>query len=123
MHNIKVQGQVRVFDEGCKHREVHIDEGDIIKQIKLPVNESENAFTLNMKCYDAALDSFAEIIDDLAFERIEAQPQNLEQSLYFNAVQRPTPGCIVNWSWTAQTIDAFIRSLDFGTNPNPFGLP
>ncbi|MEM7556783.1 MAG: amino acid adenylation domain-containing protein, partial [Cyanobacteria bacterium P01_A01_bin.84] len=100
-----------------------IDEGDIIKQIKLPVNESENAFTLNMKCYDAALDSFAEIIDDLAFERIEAQPQNLEQSLYFNAVQRPTPGCIVNWNWTAKTIDALIRCLDFGNYKNPFGNP
>ena len=38
------------------------------------------------------LPSRDEIIDDLAFERIEAQPQTLEQSLYFNAVQRPTPG-------------------------------
>ena len=100
-----------------------IDEGDIIQQIKLPVKESETAFTLNMKCYNAALDSFGEIIDDLAFGRIEAQSQNLEQSLYFNAVQRPTPGCIVDWNWTAQTIDAFIRCLDFGNYRNRFGNP
>ena len=100
-----------------------IDEGDIIKQIKLPILASETAFTLNFKCYDAVLKSFPQLIDALSIGQVEAQPQNLEQSLYFTAVQRPTPGCIVNWSWTAQTIDAFIRSLDFGTNPNPFGLP
>ncbi|AOX00349.1 hypothetical protein BJP34_13585 [Moorena producens PAL-8-15-08-1] len=100
-----------------------IDEGDIIKQIKLPILESETAFTLNIKCYDAALESFPELIDALAFDRIEAQPQNREQRLYFNAVQRPTPGCVVDWNWTAQAIDALIRSLDFGAYRNPFGLP
>ncbi|MDY6900225.1 MAG: condensation domain-containing protein, partial [Cyanobacteriota bacterium] len=100
-----------------------IDEGDIIKQIELPILESDTSFTLNVKCYDAVLDSFPQLIDCLSFEQIESQPQNLEQSLYFNAVQRPTPGCIVNWNWTAKNIDALIRSLDFGTYANPFGLP
>ena len=31
MHSIKSARQVRVFDEGSKHREVHIAEGDIIR--------------------------------------------------------------------------------------------
>ncbi|MEO0686979.1 MAG: formyltransferase family protein, partial [Cyanobacteria bacterium J06649_11] len=100
-----------------------IDEGDIIKQIELSVLESETAFTLNIKCYDAALESFPKLIDALAFDQVEAKTQNQQQRLYFNAVQRPTPGCVVDWNWRAQTIDALIRSLDFGTYRNRFGLP
>ncbi|MBE9029045.1 amino acid adenylation domain-containing protein [filamentous cyanobacterium LEGE 11480] len=100
-----------------------IDEGDILKQYPLSISATETAFTLNAKCYDAALQSFPQLIDDLLHDRISVNPQDLDQRSYFNAVQRPTPGCVVDWSWSADAIAALFRALDFGAYANPLGLP
>lgn len=45
--------------------------GDILKQSSFDVAEEETTFTLNAKCYEAALDSFTELVDELASDRVE----------------------------------------------------
>src|SRR5207249_4556385 len=44
-----------------------VDAGDILKQSLFAIDDDETAFTLNAKCYDAAISSFAELIDDIAY--------------------------------------------------------
>src|SRR6266446_5919278 len=41
-----------------------VDGGDVFKQHLFEIADRETAFTLNAKCYDAAVSSFTELIDD-----------------------------------------------------------
>jgi amino acid adenylation domain-containing protein len=100
-----------------------VDAGDIFKQHFFAIDDSETAFTLNAKCYDAAISSFTELIDDLACDRLSAKKQNLNERTFFSRYKRPSPGCILSWNRSASDIGAFVRALDFGFYPNPVGLP
>ena len=42
-----------------------VDEGHILKQVKFELDATETAFTLNAKCYEAALTSFSELMSEL----------------------------------------------------------
>jgi amino acid adenylation domain-containing protein len=100
-----------------------VDAGDILKQPLFEIDDDETAFTLNAKCYDVAISSFAELIDDLAYERVSARKQNLNERTFFSRSKRPSAGCILSWNRSAREIGALVRALDFGTYPNPMGLP
>lgn len=100
-----------------------IDAGDILKQYPIEISTNETALTLNAKCYDAAITSFAELVEDLAYERVSAKQQNMDERTYFPFYKRPPAGCVLSWSQSAQDLDAFVRALAFGPYPNPLGLP
>ena len=100
-----------------------VDAGDILKQTLFAIDDDETAFTLNAKCYDAAISSFAELIDDLASDRILARKQNLAERTFFSRSKRPSPGCTLTWNRSAREIRALVQALDFGSYPNPMGLP
>jgi amino acid adenylation domain-containing protein len=100
-----------------------VDAGDIFKQSLFEIDDGETAFTLNAKCYDAAIASFAELIDDLACGRVSAKKQNLNERTFYSPSTRPSSGGILSWNRSARNIDAFVRALDFGSYPNPLGLP
>ncbi len=100
-----------------------VDGGDIFKQVLFELTDDETAFTLNAKCYDAAVGSFAELIDDLTYDRVSARKQNLNERSFFPLSKRPPSGCLLSWNRSARDIDAFVRALDFGPYPNPMGLP
>lgn len=100
-----------------------IDAGDIIKQCSVPITSTDTVFTLSAKCHELALESFAELVEDLREDRIVLRSQDLSARTYFNAVDRPTPGCVVNWQQPAAAILALVRSLNFGPYDNSFGLP
>lgn len=100
-----------------------VDAGDIFKQALFEIAGGETALTLNAKCYDAAISSFSELIDDLAYDRVSARKQNLSERTFFSRDKRPSPGCILSWKRSAREIDAFVRALDFGSSPNPLGHP
>lgn len=100
-----------------------VDAGDILKQSTFDVAPDETALTLNLKCYDAAIRAFTELVDELAEGRAMPRAQNLAKRTYFSLYQRPAAACVVSWQWSAQKIDAFIRALTFGPYPNPLGLP
>ena len=60
-----------------------IDTGDILKQYQIPIAADETAFALNAKCYEMAIESFPQLIEDLQQNRIQPQPQNLTERSYF----------------------------------------
>jgi amino acid adenylation domain-containing protein len=100
-----------------------VDAGDIFKQSLFEIADGETAFTLNAKCYDAAIGSFAELTDDIAYDRVSVRKQNLNERTFFSRDKRPSSGCILSWNRPARDIGAFVRALDFGSYPNPLGLP
>jgi amino acid adenylation domain-containing protein len=100
-----------------------VDQGDILKQRLVEVDVDETAFTLNAKCYQAGIESFAELVDELANGQVEVRKQNLAERTYFSKYKRPPAACAISWSKPADEIAAFVRALDFGTYTNPLGLP
>lgn len=100
-----------------------VDGGDILKQSHFDIDEDENAFTLNIKCYNAAIKSFAELVDDLSSDHVSARKQNLDERTFFSRYKRPSKGCVLSWNRSAHDIDTFVRALYFGSYPNPIGFP
>ncbi len=99
------------------------DKGVILKQRSVDIVEGDTAFTLNAKCYEACIDSFAELVDELASGRVELHKQNLAERTYFSKYKRSPAACILSWSQPADEIATLVRALDFGPYRNPLGLP
>jgi amino acid adenylation domain-containing protein len=100
-----------------------IDAGDILIQKPVPISEHETAMSLNLKCYEKSTEAFAELVDELSEHRVEPIRQDLRHRTYLGRWKRPPAACVVDWSRSAEEIAAFSRGLDFGSYPNPLGLP
>lgn len=100
-----------------------IDAGDILKQATFPITDEDTALTLNAKGYEKSIELFAELVDELAEGREKPMQQDLGGRSYFPRWKRPSAACTLDWSRSAEDIDALCRALDFGSYPNPLGLP
>src|SRR4028119_1715640 len=56
-----------------------VEGGDILKQVAIDIADDDTAFTLNGKCYEAAIRSFEELVDELSSGQALAIKQNLEE--------------------------------------------
>src|SRR5262245_36911499 len=52
-----------------------VDAGDILKQQPVEIGEGDTAITLNRKCYEAAINSFTQLVDDLESESVVPRKQ------------------------------------------------
>jgi methionyl-tRNA formyltransferase len=96
-----------------------VDEGDLLQQHLFPIAPDETSFTLNTKCYEAAIASFPELIDDLAKGKAQRSPQDLSRRTYFGRHDRPECAGVIRWDRPAAEIVALVRALDFGPVENP----
>jgi len=100
-----------------------VDGGGVLKQKILPVAPADTALSLNMRCYQKAVEAFSELIDELAMGRAAETPQNLAERTYYGRYRRPANGCLIAWNAPAENIEAFVRGLDFGPYSNALGVP
>jgi natural product biosynthesis luciferase-like monooxygenase protein len=99
-----------------------VDEGNILLQKRFPVAEGETSLSLNAKCYEVALASFADLIETLSQGEMKGQPASAPATLYAKN-KRPEAACIIDLQHSAETINALVRGLEFGPYANPLGLP
>ncbi|MEH1781716.1 MAG: amino acid adenylation domain-containing protein, partial [Nostoc sp.] len=97
------------------------DAGRILKQYVIDIGENETALEINMKCYQAGIQSFAELIDDFVLGTADIKEQNLDLRTYFPRYKRLPHGGVVSWKTNAEEIYNLIRALDLGPYPNPLG--
>ena len=100
-----------------------IDTGDILQQVHFAISADDTALSLNLKCYEAAYNAFAELVQALAEGRVNPIKQDLTNRSYYSPWSRPEAACVLNWSETAEQLDALVRALDMGTYRNSVGLP
>ncbi|MDD3276119.1 MAG: amino acid adenylation domain-containing protein, partial [Kiritimatiellales bacterium] len=100
-----------------------VDAGDLLKQRTVEIFETDTSFTLNARCYDAAIDAFSELALELAEKRETRTPQSLKERTYYPLHKRPANGGVIDWTRPQVEIDALRRALDFGNQPNDLGLP
>ncbi len=100
-----------------------IDAGDILAQSQVNISPGETAWTLNAKCYEAAIRSFGSLIQNLERHQETTSTQDMRQRTYFPLHRHPPAGGILSWNNSAEALDALVRSLSFGSHPNPLGSP
>lgn len=96
-----------------------VDEGDILKQALFDVADDETSLSINIKCFEHALASFAELLNELQTENLSPIKQDLSQRQYFGKYKRPAAAGIINWNDSAQNISRLVRALNFGNYDNP----
>jgi natural product biosynthesis luciferase-like monooxygenase protein len=99
-----------------------VDAGPILKQVHFEISPHETALSLNTKCYGAGLDSFGELVDELASRTAQPRPQGEPRRRPLLLHQRPAAACVISWKRPAQEIEALVRALDFGRYRNAVGL-
>ncbi len=96
-----------------------VDEGDIIAQRMFDIDANETALTLNTKCYAAAIDSFPQVIAELASDPPTLSKQDLSQRSYFAKDARPAAAARLDFTKPAQEVATLVRALDHGEYWNP----
>lgn len=100
-----------------------VDAGDILEQQSVEIGAGDTAFTLNTKCFEAAIRSFGTLVDSLAVESYERTPQDLTKRTFFPRFKRLPNGGLIDWNTSADKISSIVRGLSFGRHPNPLGTP
>jgi natural product biosynthesis luciferase-like monooxygenase protein len=100
-----------------------IDTGRVLATATIDVDDDETAFTLNGKCYVAAVDTFGPLVDRLDAEGLTGAEQDHEGRTYFGRFDRPSAGGVLDVAQTAAEVVRVVRALDFGPYDNPLGSP
>ena len=101
-----------------------VDEGDVVAQRLFEVAPDETSLSLNTRNFEVALETFAELIDELETGTARRTPQDLSvaRTTYLRR-DRPPALCVLDWNRSAVDLDRLVRALDFGPYPNPLGSP
>ncbi|MFW2589662.1 MupA/Atu3671 family FMN-dependent luciferase-like monooxygenase [Sagittula sp. SSi028] len=95
-----------------------VDEGDILVQRLFDVSETDTALTLNTKAWEAALDSFPAVLDQLE-HGLERKPQDLTGRSYHALRDRPEGHGQLDLTRPASEVMRQVRALDHGPYWNP----
>ena len=100
-----------------------IDAGNIVKQNKVSILEEDTAFTLNLRCYEEAIKSFAELILDIESNKITFIKQDLQNRSYYGLGHNLPNLGFIDWkSFSADFIVRVNRALTFDHYDNNVGL-
>ena len=100
-----------------------VDAGAILKQPSFVIEDKDTALSLNLKCYEHAVSSFHELIDELASNTIVTTPQNLTVRSYYGLKNKPKHWGFISWDQSADQIDGLCRALTFGQYTNQLVTP
>jgi natural product biosynthesis luciferase-like monooxygenase protein len=96
-----------------------VDTGDIVEQVMFDIAKDETAFSLNSKCYAAAMDSFASVMTGLGLGQLARTPQSLSERSYFARDDRPETAGRLDFTKSTDDLARIVRALDFGDYWNP----
>ena len=99
-----------------------VDAGPIFKQRIVPIEPDDTAFTLNVNCFNAAVNSFEELVQELAIDIIKPLSQDLSQRSYFSPSDRPDAASVISYDVSSKDICNLVKALDFGPTRNELGL-
>jgi methionyl-tRNA formyltransferase len=106
------------------HRmEPEIDSGPIALQKLIPVEESDNALTLSLKCVREGLSLISRLVDAVSDDpaALPLIPQDRASREYFGR-EVPNGGRLL-WSSPARQVVDFVRACDYHPFASPWGQP
>ncbi|MEM5292390.1 AMP-binding protein, partial [Paraburkholderia sabiae] len=101
-----------------------VDSGDVVVQRQVLIAPTDTALTLNLKCNEAAIEGFRELLTGVKNGNLLAYPQAVLDRSYFPRHRRPDSAGCLRWDQSAQEISAMTRALSFAPHQlNPMCLP
>ena len=91
-----------------------VDEGVIYGQELFDIEPGDTALTLNSKCFEAGIATFAGLVERIADGSLNGQPQDLGQRSYYGKHKRPDLAGTLRFERDATELDRLVRALDFG---------
>lgn len=89
-----------------------VDAGQVIATEQFPIGEEETAFSLNARCYEAALATFPRVVAGLSAGDLPLEPQPPGERRTFLRHQRPA--VLVDPGTPAAATARAVRALDLG---------
>lgn len=100
------------------------DRGRLLLQKRFEISDNETAFSLNARCFEAAMETFTELADQIREDRLEPVEQDFSSRSYFGRRERPENGGLVDLGQPASDIERTFRAFEFGAGyPNPLSVP
>ncbi len=100
-----------------------IDEGDILEQVHFEISDDDTAFSLNARCYGAAVDSFPAVVSALESGAPNRRVQDLSQRTVCLKDDRPAAAARLDFTRPAAELVRLVRALDHSGYWNPLALP
>jgi hypothetical protein len=101
-----------------------VDEGLIYVQKTFDIAPDETALTLNTKCFEAGISTFATLLEEIEAGTLAGKPQDLAARSYYAKALRPQAGATLRFDQPAEALLRLVRGLDFGKGyANPLGVP
>ncbi|MBA3908679.1 MAG: peptide synthetase [Rhodobacter sp.] len=100
-----------------------IDEGEVLARRSFEIEPGDTAFTLNARCFSAALDSFAEVIAAMEAGGQPRQPQGDGARRVWRRADRPRAAGRLDFGQPAAAVARMVRALDHGGYRNPLAVP
>lgn len=100
------------------------DTGDVVAQRRFELAPAETALSLNTRNFDAALESFEELVGRIAAGELDPRPQDRSAtSRTYRRADRPAAMSLLDWRRQPDELDRLVRALTVGPYPNPLGVP
>ena len=98
-----------------------IDTGPILVQRRFELAQVETTGSLNLRCTQAAIEGFSEVLDKLERRDIRPVVQDPARRSYFRKADTAPNGGLVDWTRSADDIVRLVRACDWGSSENRFG--
>jgi natural product biosynthesis luciferase-like monooxygenase protein len=100
-----------------------IDEGEVLARRSFEIEAEDTAFTLNARCFSAALDSFDEVMAAMEAGGQPRQPQGEGARHVWRRADRPAAAARLDFAQPAAAVARMVRALDHGGYRNPLSVP
>ncbi|MCK5943003.1 MAG: LLM class flavin-dependent oxidoreductase, partial [Planctomycetes bacterium] len=94
------------------------DTGDILVQSTFAIEPNDTAFTLNARCFEHGLQSFAELCEQLSGPGMQRRPQDLSKRTWFGRTARPEGLAVLDFTQPAKDVARVVRAFDHGGYQN-----
>ena len=101
----------------------HCDRGDLLLQRQFSIEPGATAMSLNVACFEAAIASFPQLLDQLRQPVVTGTSHILDRSTWHRRADRPPALATLDPAQPAHELARIVRALDFGGYPNPLALP
>ena len=100
-----------------------VDRGDILASVDFDIAGDDTALTLNSRCFEAAVDSFAALMAALEAGAPDRHPQDFTARTEHQRTDRPRAAGRLDFTRSAAEVAALVRALDHGPYRNPLTTP
>jgi methionyl-tRNA formyltransferase len=83
-----------------------LDAGEIITQRAVPIDDDDTSLALNLKCFEAGVESFGDVLDKLTQSRLETRTHALDRASYHRKADRVPAAATLDWNRSAKELSA-----------------